>query len=217
MKSRCSTLALMKRKLSRRKALRHLGTGAAILATASHLAPTVRAAPSETAPKLKGRIRHSVCRWCYKVSLDDLCQAAKAIGLQSIDLLEVKDFPTIQKYDLVCAMVSGVPGGIGSGLNRLEHHDQIVEFFERTAPVVAEHGYPNIICFSGNRGGMSDAEGLENCFKGLKRIVPILEKHNVTACMELLNSKRNHKDYMCDHAAWGVELCRRVGSGRFKL
>lgn len=205
----------MKRKVSRRKALRGLGAGAAILATNARLSPQLRA---ENEPgKLKGRIRHSVCRWCYKVSLDELCQAAREIGLQSIDLLEVKDFPAIKKYGLVCAMVSGVPGGITSGLNRIENHDKIVDFFERTSPLVAEHGFPNIICFSGNRNGMSDDEGMENCRKGLQRIAPIVEKHKVTACMELLNSKRTHKDYMCDRSAWGVELCRRVGSERVKL
>jgi hydroxypyruvate isomerase len=207
----------MNQKVSRRSALRNMAAGTATLAAAS-LAPRLRAEDSTSPSKLKGRIHHSACRWCYgKIPLDDLCQAAREIGLQSIDLLETKDFPTVKKYGLICAMVSGVPGGISSGLNRLENHDQIVAFFEKTAPVVAEYGFPNIICFSGNRKGMSDDQGLENCAIGLKRIAPIVEKHKVTACMELLNSKRNHKDYMCDHTAWGVELCRRVGSERFKL
>jgi hydroxypyruvate isomerase len=209
----------MNRKVTRRSALRDMAAGTAALA-ASGLAQRSRAADSTTvsSSKLKGRIHHSVCRWCYgKISLDYLCQAAKEMGIQSIDLLGPPDFPTLKKYGLVCAMVNGTPGGITSGLNRLENHDSIVEFFETTAPVVAAHGYPNIICFSGNRKGMSDEQGLENCAIGLKRIAPIVEKHKVTACMELLNSKRNHKDYMCDHTAWGVELCRRVGSDRFKL
>jgi len=113
--------------------------------------------------------------------------------------------------------VSGVPGGISSGLNRVENHDKIVDFFEKTTPIVAEHQYPNIICFSGNRDGMSDDQGLENCAIGLKRIAPLAEKHKVNVCMELLNSRHDHKDYMCDHTAWGVELVKRVGSERFKL
>src|SRR5215471_1183805 len=87
----------------------------------------------------------------------------------------------------------------------------------KSTPIVAEHGYPNIICFSGNRDGMSDEQGLENCATGLKRIAPIAEKHKVNVCMELLNSRHDHKDYMCDHTAWGVELVKRVGSERFKL
>jgi hydroxypyruvate isomerase len=200
--------------MSRRSALRKV-TGTTVALAATSLAHRLQAADEAAGPKLKGRINHSVCRWCYgKISLDDLCQAAKDIGIKSIDLMEVQDFPTLKKHGLVCAMVSGVPGGIGSGLNRLENHDKIVEFFEK---IVAEYGYPNIICFSGNRKGMSDEQGLENCAVGLKRIAPIAEKHKVTAVMELLNSKRDHHDYMCDHTAWGVELCKRVGSDRFKL
>jgi hydroxypyruvate isomerase len=114
-------------------------------------------------------------------------------------------------------MVSGVPGGIEHGLNRAGNHDKIVKFFEETAPVVAEAGFKNIICFSGNRDGMSDEEGLENCARGLERIMPVCEKHGVVAIMELLNSKVDHPDYMCDHTAWGVKLCKRVGSEHFKL
>lgn len=176
------------------------------------------AAADEAAPGLKGRVHHSVCRWCYdKVELDDLCKAGKAMGLASIDLVEVKQFETLKRYDLISAMVSGVPGGIVSGLNQRENHDKIVAFFEQVAPQVANAGCKNIICFSGNRRGMSDEQGLENCAIGLKRVMPICERHNVVAVMELLNSKIDHKDYMCDHTRWGVELCKRVGSERFKL
>jgi hydroxypyruvate isomerase len=110
-----------------------------------------------------------------------------------------------------------VPGGITSGLNRLEHHDKIVEFMEMALPASAAFGAPNVICFSGNRAGLDDEKGLANCAIGLKRIAPIAEKHKVTVCMELLNSKVNHPDYMCDHTVWGVELVKQVGSERFKL
>jgi hydroxypyruvate isomerase len=208
----------MNTKMSRRSSLRTMTGGAVALAAVSSLPGRLAAADAPTTSKLKGSINHSACRWCYsKIPLDDLCQAGKEIGLQSIDLLEAKDFPTIKKYDLICAMVSGVPGGITDGLNRTENHDRIVQFFEQTIPIVAEHGYPNIICFSGNRKGMSEEQGLENCAAGLKRITPLAEKHGINVCMELLNSKRNHKDYMCDHSAWGVDLCQHVGSERFKL
>jgi hydroxypyruvate isomerase len=201
--------------ISRRSALRGIGGVAAALAAGSRLASGAEPAP---AARLKGRIRHSVCRWCYQdIPLEELCQAAKAIGLESVDLLEVKDFPTLKRHGLTCAMVTGVPGMIGSGLNRPENHDRIVKFFEETIPAAAEFGAPNLICFSGNRAGMSDDQGWANCAAGLKRILPLADKHKVTLCMELLNSKRDHQDYMCDHAAWGVELCRRVGSERFKL
>ncbi len=201
--------------MSRRTAVRNVAGGAAALAAAS-LAPRLQAADASSG--LKGRIHHSVCKWCYgKIPLEEFCQAAKKIGLQSVELLEIKDFPTLKKYDLVCAMVSGVPGGISNGLNRAENHDKIVAFYEHAAPLVAQAGFKNIICFSGDRKGMSDEQGLEVCTQGLKRVAAICEKHKVVAVMELLNSKVDHRDYMCDHTAWGVELCKRVGSDAFKL
>jgi hydroxypyruvate isomerase len=207
----------MNQHISRRSALRKVTGGTVALAAAANLPLAMNAAEGSNA-KLKSHINHSVCKWCYgKVPLEEFCTASKDIGLQSVELLEVGDFATLKKHDLVCAMVSGVPGGIGSGLNRKENHDKIVAFFEKTAPIVAEHRFPNIICFSGNRNGMSDEEGLENCAVGLKRVAPIAEKHKVTVCMELLNSKHDHKDYMCDRTPWGVELVKRVGSERFKL
>ncbi len=208
----------MKQKVSRRSALRTMTVGAAAAAAAASLGDRLRAADAAVDPKLKGRVNHSVCKWCYpKIELEEFCAASKGMGLQSVELLTVNDFPTLKKHDLVCAMVSGIPGGITKGLNRVANHDKIVEFFEKTTPIVAEYGYPNIICFSGNRDGMSDEEGMENCAIGLKRIAPIAEKYKVTVCMELLNSKRNHKDYMCDHTAWGAALAKKVGSERFKL
>ncbi|MDB6021379.1 MAG: Xylose isomerase domain protein barrel [Pedosphaera sp.] len=200
--------------MNRREALK-----ATALATASAaLSQRLFAADANASPELKGRINNSVCKWCYeKIPLETLCQAGKAMGLQSIELLTLDDFPTLKKHDLICAMVSGVPGGITKGLNRLENHDKIAAFFEETIPKVAAAGFPNIICFSGNREKMSDEEGLKNCATGLKRVMDLAEKQKVTICMELLNSKVNHHDYMCDHSAWGVELCKQVGSERFKL
>ncbi|HLP78421.1 MAG TPA: sugar phosphate isomerase/epimerase family protein [Candidatus Paceibacterota bacterium] len=204
--------------MSRRSAIQKVaGTSVAAVAAAS-LAQRLCAAEAAVETKLKGRINHSVCKWCYdKIPLEDFCRAAKDIGLSSIELLEVKDFPTLKKHGLTCAVVTGVPGMITSGLNRIENHDKILEFMERTIPAAAEFGAPNVICFSGNRKGLDDEKGLENCATGLKRIMPLAEKHKVTVIMELLNSKRNHEDYQCDHTAWGVDLVKRVGSENFKL
>ncbi len=204
-------------KLPRRLALKQLAATAAAI-TASSIVNTTPAAEPVAAGKLKGRIRHSACKWCYgKIPLNEFCEGAVEIGLTGIDLLESKDFPALKRHGLICSMASGVPGGIVSGLNRTENHDRIFTFFEKAVPICAEYGCPNIICFSGNRDGMSDAQGLENCATGLKRIMPIAERYNVTICMELLNSKRSHKDYMCDYSSWGVKLCEKVGSERFKL
>ena len=208
----------MKTQISRRSALVKMAGSAAVFTAAASLSRRVTAAESGAGASLKGRINHSVCKWCYpKINLEDLCVAGKEMGLQSIELLTVGDFPTLKKHGLICAMVSGVPGGITDGFNRLENHDKLVNFFEETIPLVAKAGYLNVICFSGNRRGMDDQKGLENCAAGLKRVVGLAEKHQVNVVMELLNSKVNHKDYMCDHTAWGVALCKQVGSERFKL
>jgi hydroxypyruvate isomerase len=146
-----------------------------------------------------------------------LAKAGPSIGLKSIELLEINDIPVVQKHGLTCAMVSGVPGGITEGLNRVENHDKIVAWFEEAAPKVAQLGCRNIICFSGNRNRLPDDVGMANCAAVLKRIMPVCEKNGVVAVMELLNSKVNHPDYMCDHTEWGVGLCKAVGSDHFKL
>jgi hydroxypyruvate isomerase len=218
----------MKQTMTRRSALRTLGTSAAALTAASTLPSRLGAAEAEDRLKLKGNLRHSASAWCYgslfnpgkdkpaRMSFEDFCRECARMGLESVELLGPNEWPTLKKVGLVCAMCNG-PDSIPYGWNRLEHHDDLLPKFEKAIPEVAAYGYPNIITFSGNRKGMSDEEGLENCVKGLKRLVPIAEKHKVTVCMELLNSKRSHKDYMCDHTAWGVEVVKRVGSDRLKL
>ncbi len=199
---------------------RSLLQSAAIAATAQSLATRLDAA-SQAAP-MKGNILHSVCKWCYpKISLEDLCKAGKGIGLSSIELLGPDDWPTLAKHGLTCAIatapnIDGL-GGIAKSFNRIEHHDKLVQVYSDWIPKAAAAGVPNLICFSGNRDGLDDQKGLENCAIGLKRLMPLLEKHKVNLVMELLNSKVNHKDYQCDHTVWGVELCKRVGSERMKL
>lgn len=227
----------MNENISRRSALRKISGGTVGLAAAASLAPSLEGAEDSASPKLKGNIHHSVSAWCYdplfkagknkpaKMTFEEFCRECAAMGLESVELLGPQDWSTVQnpeewstvkKVGLTCAMCNG-PDTISYGWNRVDHHDNLLPKFERAIPKVAESGFPNIITFSGNRKGMSDEEGLENCVKGLKRLMPIAEKHKVTVIMELLNSKRSHKDYMCDHTAWGVEVCKRVGSDRLKL
>jgi hydroxypyruvate isomerase len=218
----------MNQTLSRRSALRKITGGTAALAAATSFSHRLGAADDASHAKLKGNIHHSVSAWCYsslfnpgkdkpaKMTFEDFCRECSNLGLESVELLGANDWPKVKKAGLTCAMCNG-PDSIPYGWNSVEHHDDLLAKFEKAIPQVAEFGFPNIITFSGNRKGMSNEEGLENCVKGLKRLVPIAEKHKVTVCMELLNSKRSHKDYMCDHTAWGVEACKRVGSDRLKL
>ncbi len=180
---------------------------------ATALAAPLAAAAAETS----GRLKQSVCRWCYsKTSLDDLCQAAQHIGLKGIDLVNAPDWPTVTKYGLVPSMVQG-NARIPDGFNRLENHDKLVSDLQELITLVAANKLPNVIAFSGNRKGMPDAEGLANCVTGLNRIKKFAEEKGVTVNLELLNSKVNHKDYMADHVAWGAEMCKKVDSPRVKL
>ena len=173
---------------------------------------------SDKAVGLKGNVNHSVCRWCYsKIEFEDLCKAAKEIGLQSVELTGPEEWPILKKYGLTSAMPWGAGKGIVEGFNDLKLHDELVASYEAIFPKLANAGLDKVICFSGNRHGMSDEQGLENCATGLKRLMKSAEKHKVTVTMELLNSKVNHPDYMCDRTNWGVELCKRVGSNNFKL
>jgi len=164
-----------------------------------------------------GRLKQSVSRWTYaKFSMDELCAAAVRIGLKGIDLVDSKDWPTIQKHGLVPSMTPGA-GKIPDGFNRLENHAALVAEMRENIAKSADAKVPNVITFSGNRKGMPDGEGLKNCVTGLNQVKKLAEERGVTVCMELLNSKVDHKDYMCDHTAWGVEVCKQVGSPRVKL
>ncbi|HEV8409900.1 MAG TPA: TIM barrel protein [Gemmatimonadaceae bacterium] len=173
--------------------------------------------PAPAPTRSAGRIKQSVSRWCYGgISLEDLCAASKKIGLSAIDLLDEKDWITPKQFGLTCAMANGF-GTIPKGFNRPDNHDKLVADAERMLPLAAAAGVPNIVCFSGNRAGLSDGEGITNCVAGLKRITPTAERVGVTLCLELLNSKVDHHDYQADHTAWGVEVVKAVGSPRLKL
>ncbi|HPA86256.1 MAG TPA: TIM barrel protein [Bacteroidales bacterium] len=167
--------------------------------------------------QLKGNIRHSVSQWCYgDIPLDEFARACKEMGIESIELLHEKDWATVAAAGLKCAVGYATDWGIPKGFNRKENHDKLVADYEAMIPKAAAAGVPNLICFSGNRDGLSDHDGLINCATGLRKIIPAAEKHGVTIIMELLNGY-GHKDYQCDKTSWGAALAEMVGSDRFKL
>ncbi len=167
--------------------------------------------------KERGRLKQSAARWCYsKMSLDDLCSNAAKIGLSGIDLVGYEDWPTLRKYGLTPAMTPGA-GTIAEGWNHAENHDRLEKEMRANIERAAAAQVSNVITFSGHRRGISDAEGKDNCVAGLNRVKKMAEDNNVNICVELLNSKVDHKDYQCDHTAWGVEVVKRVDSPRVKL
>jgi hydroxypyruvate isomerase len=197
-----------KKSWSRRSVIKAAGVG--VLAAATGVESAWADEP------VKGNIKQSVCRWCYgKIPLDQLAAAAKRLGYRSVELLGPGEFPVVKGQGLTCAMIRCA--SIADGLNRPENHARIEKELRDHIEFAAAEGIPNVICMSGNRKGMPDEEGLENCATGLKRVLGFAEEKQVTICMEGLNSKVDHKDYMYDKTPWGVALCKKLGSPRFKL
>lgn len=162
-------------------------------------------------------IRHSVSQWCFpNIPLPEFARAVKAMGIESVELLEPPEWPVVRQGGIACALGRG-PDTITDSFNRRENHARLVPAFRERLRAAAAAGVPNLVCFSGNRRGQSDEEGLEICAEGFRQIAGDAERAGVTLCIELLNSKADHPDYQCDRTAWGVELCRRVNSTRVKL
>ncbi len=208
----------METKHTRRKLIKAMAIGT----TAAFAAPAITFAKQfevEQELKLKGNINHSVCQWTYNfMPLEDLCKTVKEIGFNAIDLIGPKDWPILQKYSIYSSMCyTAGENSLTKGFNDPSQHERLIKDHLEIIPLMKKAGYKSVICFSGNRNGMDDETGMKNCAAALKKIMPLAEKNGITLIMELLNSKVDHKDYMCDHTDWGVRLCKMVGSDNFKL
>lgn len=201
---------------NRRRIIKNILAGSAVLA-AGNAVPALAGEVKRT-NMLKGNIQHAVCRWCYgDIPLEQLCAFAVEIGIKGIDLVGPKDWDTLKKYNLVSTMCNGAEISLTKGWNDKQYHATLIKNYMEHIDLVANAGFKNLFCASGNRNGMDDETGLRNCEEGLKQIIGYAEKKGVVLQMELLNSKVDHKDYMCDRTHWGVELCKRIASPNFKL
>ena len=204
--------------MNRREAIQKTAAGAS---AAAFLPLSLRTNSSEkviSSNELKGNINHSVCEWCYPdLNLEELCQVANELGLVGIDLIGPKGWSTLKKNNLISTMCNGAEISLTKGFNHKKYHNRLVDNYLEHIDFVADAGYTNLICFSGNRNGMDDETGLKNSVEGLKKILGRAEKRGVVLQMELFNSKINHPDYMCDNTPWGIELCKRLDSPNFKL
>ncbi|MCI4668227.1 MAG: TIM barrel protein [Bacteroidia bacterium] len=163
-------------------------------------------------------INHSVCRWCYEdIPLEAFCEAAQDMGISSIELTTVDEWPVLQKYKLSCAMATHKEFSLTKGFNDTSNHGLLHKQYLKLVDQAAEAGLKNVIVFSGNRNGLSDEDGIENCAIGLEKVLKHAQKKGITIMMELLNSKVDHKDYQCDHTDWGVALAKKMGHENFKL
>lgn len=201
---------------SRRELLKNIGR----IALASSLpSASIIASDCTSSNEIGNTINHSVCSWTYNfLTLNELCAVAKKIGIRAIDLVAPKDFSILKENNIECSMCyTAGKVSLTQGWNDPLQHEWLIKDYKEAIPIIANAGYKNLICFSGNRNGMNEELGLRNCIEGLKQIIPLAEKHGIIIQMELFNSKVDHKDYMADRSSWGIELCKRLGSPNFKL
>ena len=203
--------------MNRREIIKSLAAGTAGLAITQNIAASMTEDNSETY-KLKGNVNHSVCRWTYNfLSLDELCKAGNKIGLKAIDLVGPKEWNVLKAHGLDSSMCNGAEISLTEGWNHTEYHATLIKNYTDYINYVADAGYKNLICFSGNKKGMDDATGMKNCVEGLKQIMGLAEKRGVIIQIEVFNSKVNHPDYMADNTKWTIELCKQLGSPNFKI
>lgn len=203
---------------SRRDAIKNIMIGTAAVSTLGSFNSNPHNETNNSKMTLKGNINHAVCRWCYEnIPMEEFCKAAADMGIKGIDLVGPKDWPILKKYGLYSSMCNGAEINLVDGWNDKKFHAKLIQNYLDMIPLVAKAGYTQLICFSGSRRGISDETGWNNCAEGLKKIMSLAEKNNVTIVMELLNSKIDHQDYQCDKTSWGVELAKKIGSPNFKL
>jgi hydroxypyruvate isomerase len=210
----------MPEKSSRRTAIKKFVSGSAALVAGSNVLSSFSSpVKMEKKLELKGNINHSVCQWTYNfISVEELCKVVKETGFNAIDLIAPKDWPILQKYGIYSSMCyHGGEVSLTEGWNNKNFHELLIKEYTDVIPLMVKAGYKDVICFSGSRKGMDDETGIKNCVEGLQKVLPLAEASGITVQMELLNSKVDHKDYMCDNHKWGVELCKRLGSENFKL
>lgn len=204
--------------INRRKLIKNLLGSSVALPTLSGMLAFSDKESASNQNKLKGNIHHSVCRWTFsQLSLPELCNLVKSIGFNAIDLVGPKEWNILKEANIDSSMCNGAEISLTQGWNDPQYHSTLIKNYTEHIELVAAAGYKNLICFSGNRNGMDDVTGLKNCVTGLQKILPLAEKKGVVLQMELFNSKVDHKDYMCDKSAWGIELCKALGSENFKL
>ena len=198
----------------RRVTRREVVGGAAGSALAAWLSPAVAAAST-----VQGAgFRQSVCRWPFnKIPIREFFRGVADLGLPAVDLLTPEEWPVAREFGLTCSMGSGLGGTIVDGLNDPAQHEAIVKGLADGIPRAAEAGVPNLITFFGNRRGRGDDEAIANSVAALRRVAPVAERYGVTVCIELLNSKVDHKDYQGDRTSYGIAVVSQVNSPRVKL
>jgi hydroxypyruvate isomerase len=172
-----------------------------------------------TLPIQDGSIRQSFAWWAFAgrgVEDDALLRGAAKIGYDAVDLIDEPHWAAVKKAGLSVSAIIG-HGTIENGLNRRENAARIEKELRANIEKASRERIPVVVCFSGNRAGLSDSDGLKHSAETLASLAPVAANAGVVLAVELLNSKVDHADYQCDHTQWGVELCQAVNSPSVKL
>jgi hydroxypyruvate isomerase len=208
--------------ISRRNMLQGAAGIGAAGAVALSLSSCAAADKSPGRAATKGRIKQSVALWCFEKywDIEQTCRVAKQLGCKSVELVEPKDWPTLSKYGLVCALT---PSHLFiDGMNNPRYQPMCLEKMRKAIDASAAAGFPNVITFTGSAGEIGPEDGIKNCVTGYKKIIGYAEKKNVNLCLEILNSRvavemKGHPDYQGDHTEYCMEIINKVGSPRMKL
>lgn len=210
----------MSNKCNRRELLKNIALGSGVLTLGGIISSfyPIDSLDKKVPFQLKNKVNHSVCRWPYQdIPLEEFARECAKMGLSGMDLLRPSEWETVEKYGLKCSMATDDFANIEDGFNDPKNHHKLQESYKGLIRKASDHEIKNVICFSGNRRGMDDETGIENCALGLIPLLDYAAGKNVTLVMELLNSKVDHPDYQCDHTAWGAALVEKMGKPNFKL
>lgn len=185
---------------------------------------------------INGRIRQSVVAWCFQNhwDLDTTCRITAQLGGQSVEVVPPEDWGTLKKHNLVCALApNGMPGWpFMKGLNNPVYQEEVLTRLRQMIEACSDAGVPSVISFTGYKwrdaedptsGEIPLEEGMDNCVAALKQVASFAERHNVTICVEHLNSRddthpmKGHPGYQGDDVDEVARMIRRVGSTHVRL
>ena len=235
----------MSDRLSRRHLLQSTA-GAAVAGAAAWTSRVARAAEQAPPPALatKGRIQQSIVHWCFAPHwhIDRMCQVAQQLDCKSVELVPVEHWPTLKKYNLICALASSHL--FVQGMNNPRYQPMCIDMLKKSIDQCADAGFPTVITFTGfaaesgpwagggepdpqslgtaERRSIDPEEGVRNCVAGFKKVVGYAEQKKINLSLEMLNSRvaetmKGHPGYQGDHVDYCVRIINQVGSPRLGL
>jgi sugar phosphate isomerase/epimerase len=180
-----------------------------------------------------GKIKLALTTWPMgmfhpeKWSLDKLCQVAKQLGVDAIEVVAPEDLPTLKKYGLISTLT--VAHWFTKGYNQKAFWAECTAAYKKAIDANAAHGFVNIVSFWGYGNNVAEGggivsleEGKKNMIEGYKEIVGYAEKKGCVLCLEALNSRdagdwKGHPEYQGSNVDDCLDVIKAVGSPALKL